>query len=172
MSGEILMIAGGIIALCLALFFTVRPYLPSSLFAYGAIWLFDSGNVVYFSSQFLMSWGVITLISIVLDIMQPDKRWQPVTGSMYLVVGAVMGSMLGICVGDYWLIPGCIVCTALGAFAYSRTPGGKFLSLSRSTFIQYFCAYGFRVIVSIAMIGIIIGALVNKHLAENLVNIN
>lgn len=166
------MIIAGSLSLLFALFLVVRPYLPGCMFAYFGMWLFNWSYAVTFSSKFFISWGVITVITIAIDMMQNRTRWQPVSAALYMTIGAIIGLLLGLSVGEYWLIPGCALGTLLATFAYAKTPAGKAILFSRSTFIQYFCAYGLRIIVTITMIGYVLGSLMYKWVASNIAHIN
>ena len=74
-------------------------------------------------------------------------------------LSAIVGVLLGIMMGQSYVLLGTIVGAMVGAMAYSRTPHGKWIRFAKSTFIQYFCARCLPAIVAVAMAGICLEAI-------------
>lgn len=170
--GETLLVILGSILIAASLFLLVRPYLPGAILAYVGMWVFNQSYLVTFSARFFISWGIITAITVGLDLLQGKKPWQPVDATIYMLVGAIIGWLLGLLIGEYWLIPGCALGTLMATYAYSRTPAGKNILFSSSTLIQYFCEYGLRVIVTVIMVGYVIGSLLSRYIALDAIHAN
>lgn len=82
---------------------------------------------------------------------EPDGRN---TGNLYIGLGAMMGCLLGMLIDARFMLLGTALGAVMGQLAFSRTPHGKWLMLSKSNFIQYLCARGLPAVVAVAMIGL------------------
>ena len=100
-------------------------------------------------------YGVATAIVVGLRYLspkgEPDGR---LSGNLYIGLGALMGCLLGMAIEARFMLLGTIIGAIMGQVAFSITPHGKWLRLSRSNFIQYLCAKGLPAVVAVAMIGV------------------
>ena len=144
----------GICSIIISVYLLFKPYLPASLFAYLSLWFFYWGQFIYLSSDFFIWWGVITMITIGLGVLQ-GRRLQPFMAALYMVLGGICGMLIGLTVEDYWLIPAGTLGTLMGTLAYAKTRSGRDILFSGSSFIKYFCVYGLRIIVVMSMLGYI-----------------
>ena len=75
-------------------------------------------------------------------------------GSLFLLLGAIAGLLVGMSIDASVMILSAIIGTLIGQLFYSRTPKGRWVKFSFSTFISYFCSVGLKIIVSTAIAGI------------------
>ena len=84
-------------------------------------------------------------------MLEPDGK---LTGNLYIGLGALMGCLLGMLIEPRFMLLGTILGAIMGQVAFSRTPHGKWLLLSKSNFSQDLCAKGLPAVVAVAMIGL------------------
>lgn len=149
--------------LLVALAFTIKPWWVAAVPAWAALMLLYLGDVLQPATLpvwKLVMWTFATMIVVVLRRYQPqgepDGRN---TGNLYVGMAAITGMLLGMVLGQNYVLLGTIVGAIAGLMAYSRTPHGKWIQFAKSTFIQYFCARCLPAIVAVAMAGICLEAI-------------
>lgn len=145
----------GIILLASSLVFTVRPVIPATFAAYASLWLIKWSGAVPMPPAILAFWGVATLLVLCIDFLLPRQVTASRAGLAYLGGGSLAGMLVGLIFSYPLMIAGAAVGAVLGAMAYSRTPGGKTIKFPSSRFIQYLCAKGLPIIVTICIIGVV-----------------
>lgn len=164
---DILLIILGISALAMALFTTIRPFVPGAVLAYSGLWLFSWSGIIHPSTMLLTSWGVATGIVVAIELMLPIAVAKATNGMGYIAVGALAGTIVGMVGLNYgWMIVGAAAGSLLGCMAYSRTPSGQRLRFPSSQFIQYLCAKGLPTVVTMSMIGISIMLIILENYPE------
>ena len=145
----------GVSFLAVSVFFMIRQKLPAYIFAFMALCILHISTAICLPVSTFIFWGIASLIVLVIDLLSPkgdpDGSWY---GNLYLAVGALAGLFIGMSIDAAIMILCTIIGTAFGQFAYSRTPKGCWVKFPSSIFIHYFCAKGFKVIATTAMIGI------------------
>ena len=152
---DTLLLIVGLLLLCASLVFLVWQKLPACIFAYAALCaLHFSAHITLPVSTFTF-WGIVTAIVIAIDLLSP--KGEPdgsCHGNLYMSAGAIAGLLIGISVDASIMILCAIIGAIFGQLAYSRTPKGCWIKFPSSIFIHYFCAKGFKIIVTTAMMGI------------------
>ena len=150
----ILLILGGI-CLVAALVLVIKPWTVAAIPAYVGLWLLHLSKYTMFPKWTFIFYGIATAMVIGLKYIspkgEPDGR---TTGNLYIGLGAMMGCLLGMLIDARFMLLGTALGAVMGEVAFSRTPHGKWLMLSKSNFIQYLCARGLPAIVAVAMIGV------------------
>lgn len=150
----ILLILGGV-ALLAALVLVIKPWTVAAIPAYAGLWLLHLSKYTMFPKWTFIFYGVATLMVVGLKYIspkgEPDGR---TTGNLYIGLGAMMGCLLGMLIDARFMLLGTLVGAVMGEVAFSRTPHGKWLMLSKSNFIHYLCARGLPAVVAVAMIGV------------------
>lgn len=150
----ILLILGAILLLA-AMVLVIKPWTIAAIPAYAGLWLLHLSKYTMFPKWTFIFYGVATLMVVGLKYMspkgEPDGR---TTGNLYIGLGAMMGCLLGMLIDARFMLLGTALGAVMGQLAFSRTPHGRWLMLSKSNFIQYLCARGLPAIVAVAMIGV------------------
>ena len=155
MTFSIFLVVLGAILLVLALVMVFKPWYVAALPAYVGICCLHWSTLATFPTWVFIFYGAATLM--VMGIRYLSPKGEPdgkTTGNLYLGLGALMGCLLGMMLEARFMVLGTIIGTAMGQLAFSRTPGGKWLRFPKSNFIQYLCAKGLGIVVSVAMIGL------------------
>ena len=145
----------GIILIILSVFLCLKPYIPSVITAYGAVWLMQWSGRLDFPNVMLSYWGILTMIVIVITSMQPEALVKSTRGLRHITIGAVGGMFAGTTIGYSPMIIGSAVGALLGLVAYSRTKDGDALR-PLTPFFKYFMAKGLPAIITVALLGIIL----------------
>lgn len=159
---EITLFILGIILIGLSVFLCLKPYIPSVITAYGAVWLMQWSDYLEFPNVMLSYWGILTMIIIVITSMQPEAMVKSTRGLLHITVGAVAGMFAGTTIGYSPMIIGTCVGALMGMIAYSRTKQGDALR-PLTPFFKYFLAKGLPAIITIAMLGIILEVTMIQH---------
>ena len=145
----------GAISLLAALVLVIKPWIVAAIPAYAGLWLLHLSVYTTFPKWVFIFYGIATAMVVGLKFIspkgEPDGRN---TGNLYLGLGAMMGCLLGMLIDARFMLLGTILGAVMGQVAFSRTPHGKWLMLSKSNFIHYLCARGLPAIVAVAMIGV------------------
>lgn len=150
-----LLLISGIVALVAAFLAILRPYVPGAVLAYAGLWLFKWSGFIHPSAGLLASWGVIVVVVLVIDFLLPSSISRATNGMGYMGVGGLVGLFVGMTGFSLaWAVAGAAAGVLLGAFAYTRMPGGKALGFPSSRFFQYLCAKGLPAVVTLGLIGI------------------
>lgn len=169
--GEILLTACVLILAVAAVVLMFRPLLPSALFACAAMWVAHWSGLLTLGGSFLTNWSVICVFYSVIEFIDGRPGKIPFMLSFYLLLGALAGMLVGLTAGDVWGVPGAAAGTVFGLLAYAKTAGRGSFVFSGSAFFKYFCAYGFRVLINVALLVILIYSLVEKYHAEQILNL-
>ena len=152
----ILLILGALFIIA-AMVLVIKPWIVAAIPAYAGLWLLHLSKYTMFTKWTFIFYGVATAMVLGLKYISP--RGEPdgrTTGNLYLGLGALMGCLLGMLIDARFMLLGTVLGAIMGQLAFSRTPHGKWLMLSKSNFIQYLCARGLPAIIAVAMIGVAI----------------
>lgn len=150
-----LLIIAILLAVC-SIWFSYRPYLPPYITAYAALWILKWSGSANPDSWLLTSWGIAAAILLIIDLAQPKALTKATNGLAYMSVGALAGTMTGLCftVSYVWMVLGAIAGTAFGTIVFMRTPMGKALGFASPQFFRYIPAKFFPVAVTYCLLGI------------------
>lgn len=127
----------------------------STLVAYAGLVLLHFTGCINLVDSSLIFWGVAALLAFGIAMLLPGKEPTAVRrGSLFLLLGAIAGLLVGMSIDASVMILSAIIGTLIGQLFYSRTPKGRWVKFSFSTFISYFCSVGLKIIVSTAIAGI------------------
>ncbi len=144
----------------------ILPVMP----AYVAMWLCSVAGVVYLPMRFLLIWGGITLLIVALDWFQPEMPRLRLSQKLYLLLGAVAGSLLAFALSPHYIILACAFGAALGMLAYVRTPDGKETLSASSSLLLFYAMYALPIVALVSMLMLLADAAVVKHIAESYLN--
>lgn len=87
----------------------IVPGLPGTPVAYAGLWIAQATDRVDFSWQFLLIWGIVTLVVSVLDYAVPAWGTKQFGGTKYGVWGSTLGVFVGLLFGAVGVILGPLV---------------------------------------------------------------
>ena len=152
---NIILLVAGSLCMIAALVLVIKPWIVAAIPAYAGLWLLHLSLFTTFPKWVFIFYGIATAMVVGMKYISP--RGEPDgrnTGNIYLGLGALRGCLLGMAIEARFMLLGTILGSIIGQVAFSRTPHGKWLMLSKSNFIQYLCAKGLPVVVAVAMIGV------------------
>lgn len=133
----------------------IRPYVPPMLPAYAALWLIRISDTATAPTSLMMSWGIIVIVLLLIDFIQPQAIAKATNGTVFLTVGALAGTSVGlIAMSQLGVVGGAVAGVFLGGLAYSRGASGRSLAFPSVRFFQYLCAKGFPIAVTVSLIGV------------------
>lgn len=143
---DIFLIIVGSICLLLGLVGCIVPALPGVSLAYVALWLLHATDKVQFSWQFLLIWGVVTIVVQVLDYIVPAWGTKRYGGSKMGVWGSTIGLLVGLFMGPWGIIIGPFVGAVLfemlnqkDFYTALRSGWGSFVGLLTGTILKLIC---------------------------------
>lgn len=135
-------------ALCMLVGFVgcIIPALPGVPLAYAGLWLLHATDKVQFSWQFLLIWGIVTVVVQVLDYVVPVWGTKRTGGSKAGVWGSTIGLIVGLFLGPWGIILGPFVGAVVGELLVGKTTKdalrsgwGAFVGLLTGTILKLIC---------------------------------
>ena len=124
----------------------IVPGLPGTPVAYVGLWIAQATDRVDFSWQFLLVWGIVTIIVTVLDYVVPAWGTKRFGGTRWGVWGSTIGVFVGLFFGAVGVIVGPLVGAILGELLGGkevrqalRAGWGSFIGLLCGTILKLIC---------------------------------
>ena len=154
---DILLIITGFLLMILGVAGSLLPVLPGPPLSYLGLLLLHFTTKINFSSKFLISWGIITILVSILDYIIPIWGTKFFGGSKYGVWGSMAGLLAGVCFPPFGVIIGPLI----GAFAGEILAGNKENALKAGfgSFLGFIAGTIVKLLVSIIMFYYFIAAL-------------
>jgi len=129
----------------------ILPALPGPPLNYAAVWLIHLTKRGNYSWQFLVIWGVITALTIILEYVIPIIGAKRFGGTKWGIWGCIVGLVAGV-----FIVPpvGMIVGPFAGAFAGELIGGkksGQAFKAGLGSFLGFVMGTGIKVVVSLVM---------------------
>jgi len=155
---DIFLIITGSLLMILGIAGSILPVLPGPPLSYLGLILIHLTDNINFSSKFLVSWGIITIVVSVLDYVIPAWGTKFFGGSKY----GIWGSMAGLLAGLFFPPVGVILGPFLGAVAGEMIAGNKDHALKAGfgSFIGFLAGTMVKLLVSLIMVYYFITALI------------
>lgn len=141
----ILLILSGLMML-IGIIGCIVPGLPGTPIAYVGLWIAQATDRVDFSWQFLLVWGIVTIIVTVLDYVVPAWGTKRFGGTRWGVWGSTIGVFVGLFFGAVGVIVGPLVGAILGELLGGkevrqalRAGWGSFIGLLCGTILKLIC---------------------------------
>lgn len=106
---DILLLVIAFLFLVIGIIGCIVPGLPGTPIAYAGLWIAQATDRVDFSWQFLLIWGIVTLVVSVLDYAVPAWGTKQFGGTKYGVWGSTLGVFVGLLFGAVGVILGPLV---------------------------------------------------------------
>lgn len=140
-----LLIVAGIMML-IGIIGCIIPGLPGTPLAYIGLWIAQATEHVDFSWQFLLIWGIVTVVVSALDYIVPAWGTKQYGGSKYGVWGSTIGVFVGLCGGIMGVIIGPLVGAIIGELIGGkelaqalRAGWGSFVGIFFGTVLKLIC---------------------------------
>lgn len=124
----------------------IVPGLPGTPIAYVGLWIAQATDRVDFSWQFLLVWGIVTIVVTVLDYVVPAWGTKRFGGTRWGVWGSTIGVFVGLFFGAVGVIVGPLVGAVLGELLGGkevrqalRAGWGSFIGLLCGTILKLIC---------------------------------
>jgi hypothetical protein len=92
----------------------IVPGLPGTPISYAGLWIAQATERVDFSWQFLLIWGIVTVVVSILDYVVPAWGTKQYGGTKWGVWGSTIGVIVGLFFGAVGVIVGPLVGAILG----------------------------------------------------------
>ena len=92
----------------------IVPGLPGAPIAYAGLWIAQATERVDFSWQFLLVWGIVTVVISALDYIVPAWGTKRYGGTKWGVWGSTIGVFVGLFAGPWGVILGPLVGAVIG----------------------------------------------------------
>ena len=121
----------------------IVPGLPGTPIAYAGLWIAQATERVDFSWQFLLVWGIVTVVISALDYIVPAWGTKRFGGTKWGVWGSTIGVFVGLFAGPWGVILGPLVGAVIGellggkaAQEALRAGWGSFIGILFGTIIK------------------------------------
>lgn len=140
-----LMVVAGIL-LIVGIIGCIVPGLPGVLLSYVGLLLAQLTDKIQWSWQFLLIWGMVTIMVTVLDYVVPAQGTKKYGGSKWGVWGSTIGLFVGMFMGPWGIVIGPFVGAVLGELIGGKETKealkagwGSFMGLLFSTIVKLVC---------------------------------
>ena len=124
----------------------IIPGLPGVPVAYVGLWIAQAAERIDFSWQFLLIWGIVTVVVSILDYVVPAWGTKKYGGTKYGVWGSTIGVFVGLFFGAVGVIFGPLVGAILGEMISGkefnealRAGWGSFIGILAGTVLKLIC---------------------------------
>lgn len=124
----------------------IIPGLPGVPIAYLGLWIAQATDKIDFSWQFLLIWGIVTVVVSILDYIVPAWGTKHYGGTKYGVWGSTIGVFVGLFFGAVGVILGPLVGAVLGEMISGKEFGealragwGSFIGILAGTVLKLIC---------------------------------
>ena len=143
---EIALLVIAFILMLIGIIGCIVPGLPGTPIAYAGLWIAQATDRVDFSWQFLLIWGIITVVISVLDYVVPAWGTKKFGGTRLGVWGSTIGVFVGLFFGAVGVILGPLIGAILGELlagkefqAALKAGWGSFVGLLFGTLLKLIC---------------------------------
>ncbi len=133
----------------------IVPGLPGTPIAYAGLWIAQITERVDFSWQFLLVWGIVTVVISALDYIVPAWGTKRYGGTKWGVWGSTIGVFVGLFAGPWGVILGPLVGAVIGELL-----GGKAAQEALRAGWGSFIGILFGTIIKLIACGLMITALI------------
>lgn len=145
-----------ILLLIIGLLGTVLPVLPGLILSFAGILLYKFFGNPEFSIFYIIIFGILTAISLVLSYTIPMKTTQKYGGSRYGKVGGLIGTLVGLFFPPIGFIIGMLIGVYVAELIHDKTDKKKALNATKGALIGFIYGTGFNLLVGLAMFLVVV----------------
>lgn len=162
-----------IIFTLLAVYLTIRPYLPAPLAAgllLVSLYISSPGLI---PQSVLIGWTCLALAATITDILRPHQISKATNGTVYISVGSLAGMLIGMSMLTHPVMLYTSVGALLGAFVgmllFGRSNAGRAMHFPSPSFRRYAVAKIVSIAATYAVVGVSFYCLVLLYYPQSLV---
>jgi uncharacterized protein YqgC (DUF456 family) len=140
-----------LIIIAIGILGTFLPVLPGLAVSFVGLILYKYGANPDFSIWYIVIFGILTLISLVLNYIIPIKTTEKYGGSNYGKYGGFIGTIVGLFFPPLGFLIGMLLGVFLGELLHDRNDKQKALKATKGAFIGFIYGTGFNLMVGLAM---------------------
>ena len=130
---------------------TFLPVLPGLAVSFFGLILYKFSGNPDFSIWYIVIFGILTLISLVLNYIIPIKTTEKYGGSNYGKYGGLIGTIIGLFFPPIGFIIGMLLGVFLGELIHDKTDKKKAFNATKGAFLGFIYGTGFNLLVGLAM---------------------
>jgi uncharacterized protein YqgC (DUF456 family) len=143
---EIFLLVSAFLLIVIGILGCMIPGLPGTPLAYAGLWIAQATERIDFSWQFLLVWGIVTIVISVLDYIVPAWGTKQFGGTKWGVWGSTIGVFVGLFLGPWGVIIGPLAGAILGEMLGGKqveealkAGWGSFIGLLFGTVLKLIC---------------------------------
>ena len=143
---------------------TFLPVLPGLIFSFAGVLLYKFGANPEFSIWYVIIFGILTIVSVILNYVIPLKTTEKYGGSNYGKIGGFLGTIIG-----FFFIPipfgfliGMFLGVFLGEILHDRNDKQKAFNATKGALIGFIYGTGFNLLVGLAMFLVVLINMINQ----------
>ena len=145
----------GVILAIIAIAGSILPLIPGPPIAYAGLLLQQLRDDKPFSTNFLLLWAAIVVISLILDYVIPIWGTKKFGGTKYGVLGCTLGFLAAFWIGPWGIIVGPFVGAFIGEMIAQQNSNIAFKA-ALGSFVGFLTSTFLKLVVSIVFLGIFI----------------
>lgn len=135
---------------------TILPILPGLLLSFTGILLYKFFGNPEFSIIYVVIFGILTLVSLILSYTIPLKTTKKYGGSNYGKIGGLLGTIIGLFFPPIGFIIGMLFGVFLGELVHDKTNKRKAFNAAKGAFLGFIYGTGFNLVVGLAMFFVVL----------------
>lgn len=154
---ENILVLVSIIIISIGLLGTFLPFLPGLGFSFLGLLLYQYGTDSNIPNYYIIIFGILTLLSFLLNYLLPIKITKKYGGSRLGNIGGFLGTLIGIFLPTpMGFLIGMLLGVFIGEIIYDRSNPQRALSSTKGAFIGFLYGTGFSFLINIAIFTIVI----------------
>lgn len=135
---------------------TILPILPGLILCFGGVLLYKFTSNPEFSIFYIIIFGILTILSGILNYTIPLKTTKKYGGSRSGKIGGFLGTIIGLFFPPVGFIIGMLLGVFLGELIHDRNDKKRALNATKGAFIGFIYGTGFNILVGLAMFLVIL----------------
>lgn len=141
---------------------TFLPVLPGLIFCFAGVLLYKFGANPEFSIWYVIIFGILTIVSVILNYVIPLKTTEKYGGSNYGKIGGFLGTIIGFFFPPIGFLIGMFLGVFLGELFHDRNDKQKAFNATKGALIGFIYGTGFNLLVGLAMFLVVLINMINQ----------
>lgn len=135
---------------------TILPVLPGLLLSFAGILLYKFLGNPEFSILYVVIFGILTTISLILNYTIPIKTTAKYGGSKYGKIGGFLGTVIGLFFPPIGFFIGMLIGVFVGELIHDKKDKKKAFNATKGAFLGFIYGTGFNLMVGLAMFFVVL----------------